>query len=575
MSKVDPQLAVADLNTPAVEKGAIIEPSFNQHNDTAAPNTSRSETIQPELGSQYNTIQWLLIAFAVYSSAFLYGLDTTIVAVVQGPVVERFGDVEKLGWLGIGFPLGSVATIAAWSKAYGIFDTKWMYIGSLVGFASGSALCGGAPNMDALIVGRVWAGAGGAGMYLGQLNIWSQNVPMNKRPLYLSGGGMVWGVGCILGPIIGGAFADSSATWRWAFYINLVLFGLFSPVYIFVLHSHIPRLGEPLLKRVIELDWLGIILNAGMYTCFVIAFAVGGTLWPWNDGRTIATIVVFVILFVCFSMQQRYCILTTVASRIFPTQFLRSRTFLLLYVAQSCVSTTLAIPLYYLPLFFQFTRSESATRSAVRLLPFVIVNIVTVFANGALLTKFKYYVPWYLASGILNTLGGALLFARLSSRTSVGEIYGYSILIAIGTGLTQQTAYSIVSAKVPDQVSDAVGFINAAQIGSVVVALTFTSLIFQNVGFGNIETALTGLGFNDGEIRAALGGAKSRVFQDGVVSQEVRARVEAGIVQAIRWSFLPVLLAGAIGLGAGLLMKWEVLFKKEAAQQDLTEIEKA
>lgn len=69
--------------------------------------------------------------------------------------------------------------------------------------------------MNDLIVGRVWAGAGGAGMYLGQLNIWSQNTPIEKRSLYISGGGMVWGAGCILGPIVGGAFADSSATWRW------------------------------------------------------------------------------------------------------------------------------------------------------------------------------------------------------------------------------------------------------------------------------------------------------------------------------------------------------------------------
>lgn len=76
--------------------------------------TSGEPDTTPEPGSQYSTLQWFLITLAVYSSALFYGLDTTIVAVVQGPVVERFGDVEKLGWLGIGFPLGSIATIAAW-----------------------------------------------------------------------------------------------------------------------------------------------------------------------------------------------------------------------------------------------------------------------------------------------------------------------------------------------------------------------------------------------------------------------------------------------------------------------------
>jgi MFS family permease len=34
-------------------------------------------------------------------------------------------------------------------------------------FAAASALCGAAPSMNAIIIGRIWAGAGGAGMYLG------------------------------------------------------------------------------------------------------------------------------------------------------------------------------------------------------------------------------------------------------------------------------------------------------------------------------------------------------------------------------------------------------------------------
>jgi MFS family permease len=37
----------------------------------------------------------------------------------------------------------------------------------------------------------------------------------------MSGMGLAWGLGAVLGPIVGGSFADSSATWRWSFYINL------------------------------------------------------------------------------------------------------------------------------------------------------------------------------------------------------------------------------------------------------------------------------------------------------------------------------------------------------------------
>lgn len=55
--------------------------------------------------------------------------------------------------------------------AYGKFDNKWVYIMSIIIFETGSAICGGAPNMDALIVGRAIAGVGGAGQYLG--SVWS------------------------------------------------------------------------------------------------------------------------------------------------------------------------------------------------------------------------------------------------------------------------------------------------------------------------------------------------------------------------------------------------------------------
>ena len=95
------------------------------------------------------------------------GLDTTIAADVQGPILEAFGDIEKLSWVGIGFPMGSVSIVLLVGALYALFDVKWMFIGSLVLFEAGSALCGAAPNMNALIVGRVIAGTGGAGMYLG------------------------------------------------------------------------------------------------------------------------------------------------------------------------------------------------------------------------------------------------------------------------------------------------------------------------------------------------------------------------------------------------------------------------
>jgi hypothetical protein len=155
------------------------EPARQQANDTAekeevlaaaaAPHTAPPDgpVVTGASERTVHGVRWLLICVAIFSSSVLYGLDTTIVADIQGAVSETFGDVTQLGWLGVGFTLGSTVAILPLGKAYAVFDVKWLFIGCLANFAAASALCGAVPGMSAMIVGRVWGGVGGAGMYLG------------------------------------------------------------------------------------------------------------------------------------------------------------------------------------------------------------------------------------------------------------------------------------------------------------------------------------------------------------------------------------------------------------------------
>lgn len=119
---------------------------------------------KPQPQRSIRGLRWFLVTLALYLTGFLYGLDTTIAADVQPDIVKSLGEIEKLAWVGTGFPLGSVAIILPLGYAFGLFEIKILYLGSLVLFEAGSALCGGAPNMNALIIGRIIAGAGGAGM---------------------------------------------------------------------------------------------------------------------------------------------------------------------------------------------------------------------------------------------------------------------------------------------------------------------------------------------------------------------------------------------------------------------------
>ncbi|KAF2087841.1 MFS general substrate transporter [Saccharata proteae CBS 121410] len=532
---------------------------------SADPEKKQGQPIQPQpfVRAHYKGWRWIAVLVAFNISAFLYALDNTIVADIQASTVETFGEVGKLAWLGSGFPLGGIATVLPWGKAYGIFDSKWLYIGALTAFAAGSALCGGAPNMNALIVARVWAGAGGAGMYLGVLNIITHNTNDKERPMYQALIGLIWGIGNILGPVIGGAFADSSATWRWAFYLNLVLLGAASPIYLFLVASYNPQPNTPLLQKLKELDWLGILLNAGVYASFVVLFTFAGTTWSWSDGRTIALFVVFGILLIAFGITQTFSILTTPQARLFPCDFLRDRTMVLLYIATCCSATAVFIPIYYIPLYFQFAQGDDGTEAAVRLLPFIFIFIFCVILNGVLMPKFGVYMPFYLASAILTTIGGALMYSLVDLHSSKSDIYGFSVLIAF-TGLCLQAAYSITPVKVPPhRIPDAINFINSAQIGSIVIALTIIGTVFQNVGYQNIKEAVAGLDFTPEDIRAALAGTKSTILTSA--APDVKDRVLEGIVDAINDGYILVIVAGALMAVCAVFMKREKIFMETTA----------
>ncbi|KAF3404629.1 putative efflux pump gsfJ [Talaromyces pinophilus] len=509
--------------------------------------------------------KWWLLLIAIYSTTFLYGLDNTIVADVQGSVVERFGQVAKLSWIGTGFPLGSVAVIMPFGFAYGTFNNKWVYIISLVIFSTGSAICGGAPTMDALIVGRVIAGAGGAGQYLGVLNLITRFTTMQERSHYMGMTGLTWGAGTILGPVIGGAFADSSATWRWAFYLNLVIYGVFSPIYFLWLPS-IPVIAEKSFwSKFLAMDWVGITLNAGIYLTWVMALTFGGATYAWNSGQEIALWVVFAVLLLGFALQQYFLVFTSVKQRIFPGHFLKRRTLVLCFIATNCAATSFFVIVYYLPIYFEFVNGDGGLKSAVRLLPVVCTFVFWCIASGTAMPYVGYYFPWYVVSGILIAVGGGLMYS-VDINTSTSAIYGYSVLIGCGGGAIMQAAYSIGPAKVIpvwEDIPAAIGFINVAQIGGIMHSLAISGAIFQNYAFRYVSEALADLHLTAGEIQSAIAGTTSTVLKN--LSPEDQALATQAIVHAMQKVYILILVAGAVCFICGVLMRREKLFMEKAA----------
>lgn len=118
----------------------------NETRDALPQGESSAESESEEKKRTIRGFRWVIVCVSLYVTCFLYGLDTTIAADVQGPVTEAFGQVDQLAWIGAGFPLGSVCVILLLGTLYNSFNIKWVFITTVVLFEAGSALCGGAPN---------------------------------------------------------------------------------------------------------------------------------------------------------------------------------------------------------------------------------------------------------------------------------------------------------------------------------------------------------------------------------------------------------------------------------------------
>jgi MFS family permease len=523
--------------------------------------------------------QWELSMLGLLLGGLLYGLDTTISADVQVPIYQTFQDIENLPWVGLGFPMSAVSVILLMGRAFSLFNTKTLTLASIAMFEIGSAVCGAAPSSTALIIGRIIAGIGGCGMYLGGLNYVNHYTVGKEVPMYNALIGMSWGLGAILGPIIGGAFSVSSATWRWAFYINLPLCALFCPIYFFIFPSVDPRPDMPILEKLRRVDWVGGVLMIPIITLFMTAITFAGSKYEWDSAATIAMLVVWFVSFVFFVLQQRYSWFTTPKDRIFPVRFLKDRTMVLLFAGTALSAVGQSVPLFYVPLFFQFTQPDaSALTAAVRLLPFIIVFIVFVFAAGALLPVVGRPNIFYIISGVL-VLCGAAGMMTVRSDSSNNLIYGMEVLMAAGTGLTGQTAYAIAGPKAAREAIDALiaetegevdaqeakrvgveagsmaaSFINVSQMGFMALALSLCAVLFQNLGFQFLKDELSPFGLADEMIRGLLSGASSSL--PGGSTQIVQIVIDT-IAYTISRTYALTLVAGGLLLVTGLSMKWE------------------
>ena len=72
-----------------------------------------------------------------------------------------------------------------------------MFLSAVFLFEVGTAVCGSAQNMNALIIGRALCGVGAGGIFTGTMFLISALTSVKERPAYLGLTGLTWGLGTV------------------------------------------------------------------------------------------------------------------------------------------------------------------------------------------------------------------------------------------------------------------------------------------------------------------------------------------------------------------------------------------
>jgi MFS transporter, DHA2 family, multidrug resistance protein len=173
------------------------------------------------------------ITASIMLATFMQGVDTTITNValphMQGSLSAS---QDQIAWVVTSYIVAAAIMTPLTGWLAGRFGIKYVFLISVVGFTVASALCGAATSLAQLVIYRLLQGVCGAALVpLSQATLFQINPPERHAQAMA-----VWGMGVILGPIVGpalGGYLTDFYNWRWVFYINLP-FGVLAAIGILV-----------------------------------------------------------------------------------------------------------------------------------------------------------------------------------------------------------------------------------------------------------------------------------------------------------------------------------------------------
>jgi DHA2 family multidrug resistance protein len=409
--------------------------------------------------------KWL-ITVSVMLVTLMQILDTSVTNValphMQGSLSAG---VEEMSWVLTSFIAANAIIIPATGWLSGLLGRKRFFLICTVCFTVSSFLSGIAPNLEFLVAARVFQGLGGGPIIpMAQALMW-EIFPLRQRGMAMA----VWGIGVMMGPILGptlGGWIADTWSWRWIFYVNLPI-GLLG----FLMASAF--LVDPsYLKKPGRVDLLGLVL-------MVIGF--GGlqlTLdWgereDWFDSTLILGLLVIAVAAIAGFIARE----VTAREPILDLSVFADRNFALGSSMMAVAGFGFYSSMLLLALYTQKLMGYDAWSSGLVLAPAGLGNMLMLLVAGRLVTRMDQRI--LLATGIALNAVGLSMMSSLTLGIDYGSLALPRFIQGCGMGFVFVPLQVLALATIRrDRLGNATAAFNVVRNigGSIGIALATTLL---------------------------------------------------------------------------------------------------
>ena len=346
-------------------------------------------------------------------------VDTTIV-ILALPEIERSLHVSISGviWVIVGYLLVITVLATQFGRLGDMFGRVRMYEAGFVVFIVGSALCALASGEATMIAYRIVQGVGGALITANSGAVIADTFAPEKRGRAYGLTTVGWGVGAILGILLGGIIV-TYIDWRWIFWINVPTGIVAVLLALRVLRERGARVRERLDVPGMLLFGAGIFgvlwamtkLSTSSFSADVMGFLLGG--------------VVLLAAFVAVERRSDAPMLDlslfrvpTVSPTMLASLFQGMANFAVLFLAM---------------MYLQGVRALTPLHASLLLVPGYLIVVLAGPIGGRLTDKLGPVLP--ATVGLAIEVVALLMFANLDLRTSVWIVVVASIVNGVGNGL--------------------------------------------------------------------------------------------------------------------------------------------